>query len=248
MFCISSWTPKHQSMSVWKKNEQETHPLLERPHPCFNKCSYQKTLKCVVHLLLSGSTFGLKKWAKCRLCTSDVYPCWMSNKNLFKPRMTKTVTTSSNRQFQPPTLCLFSRKQVKIGIFAAKTLFHSSTLETKTTIVGWPLAGLLGGKNWCIKSLMFFLWGTCLSHCFGIESIEPKFLQQESIHGSQGKLNQTANQPLSEWQMYLCIDCIYINIYACMSLKYIHANISKHCSYIKYISQKTSMIYIYIYI
>lgn len=248
MFCISSWTPKHQSMSVWKKNEQETHPLLERPHPCFNKCSYQKTLKCVVHLLLSGSTFGLKKWAKCRLCTSDVYPCWMSNKNLFKPRMTKTVTTSSNRQFQPPTLCLFSRKQVKIGIFAAKTLFHSSTLETKTTIGHSMLAGrwltFWGGKNWCIKSLLFFFEEpvclTVLELNLLNPIVTPKFKKTGNNSWIPRKMKPN-RQSTVEWMtnvsMYMWKCCMYIC--TCMSLKYIHANISKHYSYkYIYISQK----------
>ena len=222
MFCISSWTPKHQSMSVWKKNEQETHPLLERPHPCFNKCSYQKTLKCVVHLLFSGSTFGLTKMSQLQ-----VMHIWCLYLLDFKQESVQTSHDQNGDNILKPPIpgtdpmewqchhACFPGNRWRLAYLQPKHCSTPAPCRQKQQLLAgrWPAfwEGKIGASNhWC-----FFLWGTCLSHCFGIESIEPKFLQQESIHGSQGKLNQTANQPLSEWQMYLCIDCIYIYMHVC---------------------------------
>lgn len=151
-------------MSVGRKTSKKHIPFLRGPtHVSINADTKKHSSVWCIYCFLALH-LALKKCANCRLCTSDVYPCWISNKNLFKPRMTKTVITSSNRQFPltDPMVsqchAWFSRKQVKIGIFAAKTLFHSSTLETKTTFFFTPcwLAVFWGGKKWCIKFLMFF--------------------------------------------------------------------------------------------
>lgn len=269
MFGIFSWTPKDQSMSVWKKNEQETHPLLERPHPCFNKRPYpKKTQACGAFIVVS--TFDLTKNEP-----TEAYAHLLSVlvENLFKPRMTKgsVITSPQNSRHRPSWGDVIRHHGWKIPGNKWRLAYlqpkHCSTPAPWRCQKqqGWVLHGfsLDFGPFWRenigsgIKSWMVFV-ESCLSHCFYwiYWSLWLHHLELKKKTGINSWISRQINQrteaepPINRWVNDKCISMyIYINIvYTCMYVKRIYT-----CSYFKtlfisiYLTKK-QVHYMYIYI